>query len=136
MSTSDADPFPEPPPFVFGDKAEGWFYNLKGGGIVLDRHLELVHQFFGTEVRYRVTASVNRWNGRPSQLFIEIDLPVDDDASQDRLVELEWALVEAEDDLAGRSNRRRPFGNISVVLAGSPVRWDAVRDLPNEENVS
>lgn len=126
MSTSEADPFPEPPPFVVGDKAEGWFYKRRGGGIVLDRHLELVHQIFGAEVSYRVTASVNRWNGRPSHFFIEIDLPVDDEASQDRLIELERALVEIEDELVERSNRRRPYGDISVVLAGNPVRWDAV----------
>lgn len=129
MSTSDIDPIPEPRPFLIGDEAEGRFYNLRGGGIVLDRHLELVQQFFGAEVDYRVTASVKRWNGRPSQFFIEIDRPVDDDASQDRLIELERALLEVEDELAERSNRRRPFANISVVLAGTPMRWDdAVSD--------
>lgn len=132
MSTRNADSFSEPPPFVSGDRARAWFYNLEGGGIVLDHHVELIQQFFGTEVQYNVTASVNRWSGRLSRLFIEIDLPVDDGVSQDRLVDLQGALVGSEDALVDRSKRLRPFRNISVVLTGRPLRWDAVRDPLDE----
>lgn len=114
----------EPAPFTEGASAEAWFYGLRGGGTILDAHLVAIHSVFGSEVQYSLRAAVNRWTGRPVQLFIEIDRPSDDEEAFQLLIEVQRLLLAEADAIAERSARRRPFANVAVTLARPPRDWD------------
>jgi len=123
VSQQQVDPG-EPSPFVRGDAAASWFHGLRGGGTVLDDHLIAIRAAFGSDIRVRFRASVNRRTRRPTVLFIEIDRPADDESAIAALIAVQERLLEQEETMAERSRRPRPFANVVVTLGLPPANWD------------
>lgn len=119
----------EPRIYLSDDQAARWFYSQRGGDMILDRHLSLMHATFGRDVPYRLRAAVDPATGQPRDLIIEIMLPVDDAAAWDLLVELQQRLLGEARDLRSRTTVRFPFRHIVVSLAGAPSAWFETVDV-------
>lgn len=112
---------------LVGPRAAAWFAeHRKGGGDIMDRHLTAIRAIFGEDVDVRVTAPLGSASGEPRHVFIEIDLPIDDEAAQDLVEELQGHLLEAAGRMRSSTGNRWPLRNISVVLSGEPQDWDGV----------
>ena len=128
-------PSPEPyPPFLIDDEALSWFMRRRGGGLLYDQHISLIHEIFGHDVPTRLRAAVDPSTGQPTVLIIDIMRPPDDDDAWRQLVQVQERLLERQQDLAGFLKVREPFRRIVLSLGGEQSSWtDLVTELEREE---
>jgi hypothetical protein len=121
-------------PFLTGDEALSWFIRRRGGGVLYDQHISLIHSAFGDDVPIRLRAAVDPSSGRPTVLIIDIIKPPDDNDSWRQLVQVQERLLERQQDLAGFLKLKAPFRNIVLTLGGEQSNWaDLVAELEREE---
>jgi hypothetical protein len=120
-------------PFLIDDEALSWFMRRRGGGLLYDQHLSLIHEVFGNDVPIRLRAAIDPSTGRPTVLIVDIMRPPDDDDAWSRLVQVQERLLERQQDLAGRLRVKEPFRRIVLSLGGEQSSWtDLVAELERE----
>jgi len=123
-------PPPEPiAAFLTGDEAVRWFMGRKHGGYLLDAHVSLIEQAFGSQVPIRYRAAIDPSSGKPNVLIIEIDASFDDDAAWERLVSVQEQLLGSQADIGTYVNLVHPYSRIVISLRGEPSASNSLSDV-------
>jgi hypothetical protein len=131
MTAPSSEPFR---PFLTNDEALSWFMRRRGGGVLYDQHMSLIHEVFGNDVPIRLRAAVDPSTGQATVLIIDIMRPPDDDEAWRQLVQVQEQLLERQQDLAGFLKVKDPFRRIVLSLGGEQSSWaDLVAELEREE---
>jgi len=104
--------------------AREWYMTRRGGGHLLDAHLEAITERLGPDASYALRAPIDPLTGRPSILIIEVDLPISEDASWEVLDAVESELLSQRQRLSELSRRKDPFANITLTLSVRAEDWE------------
>lgn len=102
---------------LYGDEAATWFRShRRGGGHALDEHLAALERL--GEHRYRLHAPFDPFRRQPWRLFIEVDASLEMDSEWERLVQINFELIEREPVLRRQMRVKNPLDRIHIVFVG------------------
>lgn len=114
----------EPPAYLEGEAAIGWYLRTKGGPAIYDSHISAINRLFGSDAVRGIRAVTDVRNGRPRTLIIEVGLPgMTEEDAWPLILRAQAQLIEQEVQLRERFGID-PFGRIVLTLGADEESWD------------